>query len=373
MDSNFQPHSMVERYESLIWTERYLPSGDFVLVTPRIQETLQLMPLESTVTIRESTVPMVVESHKIQKPTRGVPKLEVRGRSCETWLDRRVAMILALDDSYTEIPAQYLAAKSASDAAYKAIRAAIGDVERFQGLGSVLSAIAPVGSALDAFLRADTSPIVNLPLPADYVALTDDWTNYEIPRDNLYRVVLDLISQNHHGIKAVRPVTPGDTQIDIEIYNGADLTETVVFDARFDQFDDATYLFSKQGSVNIAYIFGPTASERIRKNDDGVTPEVAGLDRRVMMVDESSNEGLTSHDLRRSRALVELYNYNVTALFDGQTSDRIASGFNSDYFLGDILKLVGEFGLSENVRVAEFIRSEEPSGERSYPAFEVVE
>lgn len=367
MDSNFQPIKLVERYESLIWTERYFSAGDFVLVTPNIEQTLTLMPLDSTVTIRESTVPMVVESHKIQKPLRGVPKLEIRGRSCETWLDRRASILGPLDDSYTEVLAWMMSAASSSDAAYKAIRAVIGDVERFQGLTSVLAAIAPTVDALDAMAE------VNLPLPADYNADTGVWTNYEIPRGDLYSSVLQLIAQNHHGIKAVRPVTAADTKIDIEIYNGADLTETIVFDARFDQFDDATYLLSKLGSTNIAYVFGSNGSQSVRKNATEPTIAVTGLNRRVLLVDESSDSTLNSEEIRNSRGLVELYKYNATALFDGQISEQVAAGFNSDYFLGDILKLVGEFGLSENVRVAEFIRSEDASGPKAYPAFEVVE
>lgn len=371
MDSSFHPVKMVEKYESLIWTERYSTAGDFVLTTPNIEATLNLMPLDTTVTIRESTVPMVVEVHKLVKPTRGVPKLEVRGRSCETWLDRRSSLIVPLDSDYTaetQPIAQSLAGDKASDVAYKAIRAVIGDIDR-----GVLTALSPAVSALDAFLRADSSNMVNLPLPADYVAATGTWTNFEIPRGNLYDVVLNLIAQNHHGIKSVRPATPGDTQIDIEIYNGADLTETVVFDAKFDQFDDATYLLSKLGSANIAYLFGPTVAERIRKSDDGVTPEVYGLDRRVIFVDQLGNTALNTPELRKNSALIDLYNANVTALFDGQVSYGVATGYNSKYFLGDIVKLSGEYGLSENVRITEFIRAEEPSGEKAYPTFEVVE
>lgn len=412
LDSNFHPVKLIEKYESLVWTERYSSSGDFILTTPNIEETLNLLPLESTVAIRESTVPMVVEVHKLTKPLRGVPMLEVRGRSCETWLERRSSAIVALDDSYVEIIAQHIAAVSPSDAAYKTIRAVIGDIERFQGETSVLSALSPAASALDEI------PQINQPLPADFQkggdawvagpvvyspgnvvvhnghlwifgldwAMGDEpgvhgwvdlglWTNYEIPRGNLYSVVLELINQNHHGIKAVRPLTDADTKIDLEIYNGADLTETVVFDARFDQFDDATYLLSHQGSANIAYIYGPNGSQSVRKNylADPLPPEVSGLDRRVILVDESSDSALNSVDNRTSRAIIELYKYNSTALFDGQTSEQVASGFNDTYFLGDILKLVGEYGLSENVRVAEFIRSEERSGQKAYPAFEVVE
>lgn len=365
LDESFQPVRLVENYESLIWTERYSSYGDFVLVTPNIEQTLNLMPLESTVTIRESTVPMVVESHKIQKPGKGVPKLEVRGRSCETWLERRASVITISGSTFI---AWQMSAGSHSDAAYKAIRAVIGDSARSLSGSEVLAAISPAITPLDAI------PQVNLPLPADYNPTTGEWVNYEIPRGELYQTVLELLNQNHHGLKAVRPMLSSETKIDLEIYNGADLTETIRFDARFDQFDDSNYFFSKQGSRNIGYIFGSNGAQSVRKNDDGITPEVSGLDRRVLLIDETGDSALNSPELRKSRALIELYKYNSTALFDGETSYQMAEGFNNTYFLGDILSLVGEYAeVSEKVRVAEFIRAEEPSGHKAYPTFEVVE
>src|ERR1700754_2736334 len=167
LTGDFQPIKMVERYESLIWTERYSSSGDFVLTTSNIEETLNLLPLESVVTIRESTVPMVVEVHKLSKPMRDVPRLEVRGRTCETWLERRAAALTLAGTSF-EDPWE-MSAATASDAAYKAMRWILGDVERFQGLTSVLAAVSPALSALDAI------PQANLPLPLDYNPSTGAW------------------------------------------------------------------------------------------------------------------------------------------------------------------------------------------------------
>ena len=43
------------------------------------------------------------------------------------------------------------------------------------------------------------------------------------------------------------------------------------------------------------------------------------------------------------------------------------------YGLGDILKLQDEYNLTRNVRVAEFIRSSDSSGESAYPAFQVID
>ena len=125
--------------------------------------------------------------------------------------------------------------------------------------------------------------------------------------------------------------------------------------------------------MNVGYIYGPNGATLVLKNVvDANHPEPSGLDRRVLIVDETSDETLNSSSIRQSRGLIELYKFNPTALFDGEIASQIAAGYNRDYFLGDILLLVGEYGLSERARVTEFIRSSDSSGETAYPTLEAI-
>lgn len=355
----FQAETTFDNYDSLIWTERYHGAGDFELVSSNVQEALNAFPLETYIGLRESTVPMIVESHKIEKPKGKHARITIKGRSFESVLERRAAVIWTNTTAVKPVWNNVNADK-VSDAAYKAIRAVIGDIARSN-----------LPAASSAFI-GDNMVEVNLPLPTDYT--TGTATSFEIKPGNLYSVVLEMLEINHHGMRAVRP-TPGKTTVDIEIYNGADLRATSVFDARFDQFDNATYLLSYQGSMNMAYVYGPNGSTFKQKNA-GAAP--VGLARRVLLLDETSDTNLNTDPFRQNRALVELYNNNATALFDGETSFQIASLYNKPiaqggYGLGDILKLQGEYNLTRNVRVAEFIRSSDSSGENAYPAFQVID
>lgn len=368
LNDDYQPASLVERYGSLIWTERYSTAGDFQLISNDIERMINLLPLESLVTIRESTVPMVVEVHEIKKSPNAAPVLTVKGRSFETVLDRRATALLTnprdlntTDGSANpKIPWVEVAAEP-SDAAYNAMRKILGDGVRSTVSGP-LPAQQPILSLNDAL------PMVDLIAPADYARGVGSSFNFEIKPGNLYDVTMELINSNRHGLKAVRPTLNND-KIGIEIYNGADLTDTVMFDARFDQFDDSTYLLSYTGSYNVAYVLSKSDSQLVNKTQ---APEPSGLDRRVLLVDVSGEQNADTDDSRKTRGLVELYKYNVTALFDGHISDQIANDYNNTYFLGDIIRLDGEYGLSQTVRVAEFIRSEDNTGSKAYPTFEVV-
>ncbi len=388
LDAYFRPQRFIENYESLIWTERYSTYSDFELTTYDVERTMSILTLESYVALRESLVPMVVEAHKINKPKNQPVTLTVTGRSLESILERRGSVISLPGGGGSDAtgpgarPVWNVNADKQSDAAYKAIRAVIGD----PSARGALPALNPAVTTFDWFKRSDGSHIVNLPLPSDYSAgLTNA---YEIKAGNLYGVVLELLEVSHRGLKSVRPIDGVKTTVDFQFYNGADLRATVVFDAKFDQFNDSTYLLSYQGSTNIAYVYGggnaavgstPTPTNggtSVRKNTAGL--EVTGLDRRVLIVDEMSDATLNTPTIRTSRGLVELYKNNATALFDGQISEQVGKRFNKPvgeggYGLGDIVKLNGEYGVSRDVRVAEFIRAEDATGSKAYPAFQVVE
>jgi hypothetical protein len=411
LDPTFQPLNPIENYASLVWAERYSSTGDFVLVGNNITELVNLMPLESYVSLRDSTIPMVVESHKPVNPKNDTPSIEIRGRSFNSVLERRGSVNIPLPAGSTRLP-WIIEASKESDAAYLAMRIVLGDVARVQGSTTVLPVTPPVTSSLDAI------PQIDLTLPADYVdvlnilgwsaatayasgdkvksggfvwrairnhtnvtpslAATTTWVqespyaSYEIKPQNLLTTVLELININHRGIKAVRSLT-GGTKVGVEIYNGVNLTGLYTLDAHFDQIDAATYLLSKQGSANVAYVYGSGGSQVVLKT---AAAEPSGLERRVLVVDQSSDAttgGASAATIRRTRGLIELYKYNVTALFDGEVAEQVALGYNRDYFLGDILQLVGEYGLIRNVRVAEYIRSEDSGGEKAYPTFEAVD
>lgn len=411
LNSDFQPDKPVENYSSLIWTERYSTNGDFQLTSNDIYTTINLLPKESYVSLRDSTVPMIVEQHIIEKPKNQAPVLTVIGRSFESVLERRAAVKTAIGGTKT---AWVLNASKESDAAFKAIRTVLGDAAQYQDGLLVLPAVSPAVSSLDAI------PEIELILPADYETPAWDstvtyvegdlvgygttiyvatsasgnlnknpasqptyWTSYstgfsgswgtqnayEVGASDLYLSALNLLTANYRGIKSIRPQPDASPVVGIEIYNGADLTDIVSIDARFNQFDSAKYFLTEQGSTNVAYVYGQSGSSKVLKT---AAPEPSGLNRRVLLLDVTNDSDTSSEDVRNSRGLIELYNNNAIALFGGEIGINIAIKYNVDYFLGDIVNLVGEYGLYQSARIAEFIRSSDSSGEKSYPTFEAV-
>lgn len=358
MDVNRQPSELIDGYDSLIWTERFSTCGDFVITTGRVDEFMTKLPEGTVLTLRESTVPMIVETHEINRKKNAPQSVTIRGRSYQSILDRRAAL-----KSLTDLSEWTVNAKIPSDAAYYAI---------------VKVCVDGIVSAADIF----PGSIVTFSTPADYLTSTGPTKSIPIPRGNLLAAVESLLQTATkadpttspatpavvpHGIRAVRPGI-GGTVIAIEIYTGVDRTATVRFEATRDMLDDGNYVFSKVGSANVGYILGNNASATLSKK----SVEPTGLDRRVLLIDASST---IASDAAMLRALAEpaLSEASETAIFDGTINQDLSTfTYGSDYGLGDIVQLVGDYGLVSNARVTEYIRSEDATGVKAYPTLTAV-
>ena len=424
LDDDYQPATILDNHKSLIWTERYAPRGEFEFVTGDIENTMRLLThsdpdLEVAVTIPNSTYVAFAEVFLIEKPKNSGRQLKVTGRMFDCALERRSSASVQPPGT---LKTWLIPAVKSSDAAYLLLRYILGDAGRVVN-GITLAAQTPLLSTNDAIPELQLIPPIdfgkykqgsNEPTVAPWVsgqaypkdayvtygtinATTDGappvmdgkskvwrsveavtsttappdgakWieSRFEIKAQDLDSTVAELLAMNYRGLRSVRPVF-GSDKVGLEIYNGADLRERMSFDVTFDQVESAQYLLSKQGSTNIAYVYSSVKSEIVQKT----TTNKSGLARRIHTVDISS-ESPAPADLR-SRGLIELYKYNATAVFDGQIAESVAEGYNRDYFLGDIVKLVGDYGLERNVRIAEFIRSSEASGDKAYPTLEVID
>lgn len=359
MDSNNQPAKLVENYDSLIWTERFNTVGDFQLKTGNIDRFMQILPEGTVLTLRDSNVPMIVETHDIGRKKNEPTILTITGRSFESILDRRIS-ISAVQANLGD---WNVVAKIPSDVAYYIIKKICVD---------------GILSAADIF----PSSQVDFLVPADYLAGTGPNRSFSVPRGNLLNAVLTFLQAEakadatttpatpevvQHGIRAIRPNTSG-TAVGIEIYTGTDRSGTVYFDGTRELLDDGRYLFSKIGSATTAVVLGSSAAVTLEKGTSAPT----GMDRRVILVDGTAS-GVSDEATLVEHGKLSLAEAHETAIFDGSINQDLSPYvYGVDYGLGDIVRLVGDYGLDERARVTEYIRSEDNSGVKSYPTLATV-
>lgn len=359
LKSDNTPGAMVENYDSLIWTERFNTIGEFQIQTGQIDYFMDLLPEGTVLSLRESNVPMIVETRQITRPKGKGANLLIKGRPFESILDRRVAA-KAVDGSGGE---WQVVVKTPSDAAYYSI---------------VKICVEGMLDAKDIF----PSTIVQFLTPADYLAGTGPNKLYTIPRGSLFSAVMTMLQTEaiadptttpatpavvQHGIRSVRPDLGG--AVGVQIYTGTDRTSTVRFDAQRDALDDGTYLFSKVGSATDAYILGTGNAVKLTRGDSSPS----GMDRRVILVDGTSS-GIGDVVSLTEQGKASMAEAKETALFDGSLNQDLSEyKYNIHYGLGDVVSLVGDYGLSAKARVTEYIRSSDKNGEKSYPTLVTID
>jgi hypothetical protein len=103
---------------------------------------------------------------------------------------------------------------------------------------------------------------------------------------------------------------------------------------------------------------------------DGADQNVAGFNRRVLMVDGGTQGSQVLADFNAAniqKAKIELKKHNRAVLFDGTISPLSPYKYNSEYFLGDKVTLLAEYGYEAQMQVSEYVRTEDAEGDRGYP------
>lgn len=357
LNANKQPEKLVQGWDSLIWSERFNTTGDFQLQTGNVDFFKNTYPEGTLLGLRESNEVMIVETHKIERKKNSAQVLTMTGRSFESVLDRRFCV-----QSVTNNPGDWnVNLKIPSDVAYYITQQIC---------------VAGILDVADIFPVADFRLLV----PADYLTTTGPVKQFTVPRGNLLSVVLQLLQTEakadatttpatpavvQHGIRATR--SSALTYVSVEIYTGTDRSATVYFDATRKLLDDGTYLFSKIGSATTAYTLGSTNAFKIEKG--ATTP--TGFARRVIGVDATGSA--LNDDALKTQGTQSVSEAKETAAFDGSINQDLSPyKFGTDYGLGDVVKLVGDYGLSSKARVTEYIRSQDTTGSKGVPTLVTI-
>jgi hypothetical protein len=397
MDSNYVPRTLVEGYSSLIWTERYTPAGEMELKTFDIERTLDLLPENTLLTLRDSREVMIVESRNVKVNKDDISELVVKGRTFESFLEQRpnVRPLWYRQDGgeakayVEERPNAYTSAVAAGLLVYPGI---VAPTPYRLTLHPQIIGIPEYPEFSDPKWGRFVSPaedVVPNTVVTDSTTTVEYNKNWTYSRDR-YKDFLDFLGAGGLGVRMIRPDTPNNdygymlttnergeagkifaditNKLRFDIYNGSDRSSTIEFEYNLGHLNEPSYLFSNKEYKNIAYA--------VKENDPmsytyvalpGVNPYVSGIARRVLVVPipaDVPNANIPA------MALVELAKHNQSLYFDAEISPLAEYKYNRDYFLGDLVRLRGQYNVNQKMRVAEYIRAEDAEGERAYPTLD---
>lgn len=345
LDRSLSVVGICDDYKSVIWTPRYSAVGDFELYMPATAENIDLMQ-EDRYVVRDKDMEaddcynvMIIRCVQITTSVEDGNYLTVSGQCLKSLLSRRIVWQQTTLYGNLEKAVRSVVEENAIEpaiAARKIDRLVLGDLQGFtdtidkQVTGAVLSDFVTEvcdarGLGWDIWIHGD-----------NFVFSLKKGT------DRSYRQT------------SVPPV---------------------VFSNEFDNLLTTDYTYDKSNYKNIAVVAGEGEGLDRKR---AVVGAASGLDRYELYVDSrnsSSNDGeITQNEYVRileeegKKALAEDKNA-ITEIIEGTVEPLSNYIFNTDYFLGDIVEVINEYGIEMTPRIIEIIESEDESGSSTIPTF----
>lgn len=323
--------TIIDIYESLIWTKRYCTHGDFELYIPANTEMLSYLKQDYYVTRDDDDTVMIIEKIEIQTDVENGDYYIITGRSLENILNRRIV--------WTQ-----------SNLSGNVVK------ELYRVLANNIGTAALPSRQISNFTFAE---------PLDI----EDTIDMQVTGDDLESLVTEICKQYGLGYKVT---INDDKNFVFSMYKGT-LTE-VYFSPEFDNLITSDYISDKTNYKNVAKVFGEGEGSARRSIAVG---SASGLNRREMYVDArdiSSNEGEISATMYNSmltaRGKEKLQETLFTKTFEGSVEPSMTFEYKRDYDLGDIVTVTNQYGVTTKPRIVEIIENWDDTGHKVVPTFE---
>lgn len=434
LDDLLRRNTIIDRYESCIWTERYSAHGDFQLVIHSNLRSRSQLVEGTRLTINKSKKVMVIENVENRDDSEGRSLLTVTGRSLEASLQDR-AVRRDMDGLDTD-PTFVLDPNPPATA-----------------LRSLFNYICVAGS-LD---EADVIPLITAGslYPVDTIAEPEENVTLAFDPTDLYTAIKQACDVYGLGFRLYRG--PDTETLYFNIYIGSDRTSSqtslpaVIFSPDLENITNTAEFRSIEKYKNVALVISKLRSVWVFADDAAVT--ATGLDRRVLTVNATDIEipayGITQaqvstietilkdydpvadadlfvklannttlttveldilksyitsgtspltapqktaldeiivhyedwratvipahEELLTKRGQDELTKYKPMKAIDGEIALDTGYRYGVDYELGDLVEMRNDDGLTNRMRVTEQIFVDDVQGERSYPTLALDE
>lgn len=347
MNSSLERVGVIDSYRSIIWTQRYYTTGDFELYLDASDDNITLCQ-KGYYLYREGDYEdgtfksvMIIQYVQLDTSVDNGNTLIVKGSDIKSLIGRRIIWSQTVMSGTLE----------------ENIRSVITD-----------NIISPSDSArtIDNFVLGDelgTTSTVNVQATGDRIDLwvTEQITPYEIGYD----------------------VQIVDGSFTFFLYQGLDRSYDqstnayVIFSPGFENLLSTSYVDSSVDTKNFALVAGEGEGSSRRTTTAGDTT-LSGLERIELFVDArdvssstdsgtlSDSEYLAQLATRGEDALAELGDVTV---FEGEIEAETNFEYGTDYFLGDKVQIINEYGIESSARIVEIIDSEDATGRTVVPTF----
>lgn len=345
LNPNLEIIKNIDTLKSLIWTDRYYGAGDFEIYTPVNLELMSFLQQDYYLWRKGSEHLMMIESIEIECDLEEGDHLIVTGRSLEFILDRRIVWEQTI------------------------LTGKFQDVIQTLLNENVISPAIEDRKISNFIFEPSTDPNI--------LFLDENYTvDAQIERGtNLYEAILALCFERGVGFK----ITLSDDKFIFKLYKGQDRSYDqfdnpyVVFSSNFENLMNSNYIETKTNLKTVTLVDGEDKSTVVG-GGSGLTrreiyTDAKSIYRTVDGVTLTDEEYLAQLEQRGSEVLSE---HSFSTSFDGELDSVTTYKYGEDFFLGDIVQIINEYGIEAKARVIEMIYSQDSSGLKEYPTFTAV-
>lgn len=344
-NNDFEKIGLIDYCASIIWTRKYNDIGDFELYIPITEEALNLIKINRLVQRQDKPESlMIIRNIKLTTDAENGNYLTVSGPSIEKYIAQRIIwkqtnLSGTIADNITQLLNENLIDPEAT--ARK-----INDVE--------------IG---------DTSAAAGQTMKKQFTG------------ENLLEAISAILKEYKLGFNLLFD----DDKLKFNIYAGVDRsfdqTENprVIFSPEFDNFITSEYTESTENYKNVVLVAGEGEGINRKTQEVGTGTGAERIEEYIDARDvSSSTEGGTItpaqyNDLLISRGQEKLAELKKDFSYTGQVEPTINYIFEKDYFLGDIIEIINEFGTGIAARITEIIESWDENGYTLVPTFSTEE
>lgn len=340
LDNNLNKIKLLEVYRSFIWTTRYYEPGDFEFYTPATKALLNTIKRGYYI-VRDDdlTQAMIINNLEVTTDIENGDYITITGQSLKSILSRRIIWTQTNLNGNLETMLRQLVTQNAINpaiAARKISRLVLGDT----------------------------------------IGLTQS-INAQYTGDNLGEVLKEI--GQTYGIGYDILLDLDNKQFKFVLLQGKDRTfnqdvnPRVVFSNDFENLLTTDYVYNSDEYKNVALVAGEGEGTARKTAAVGTA---SGLDRYELYVDArdvSSNNGeISANDytnLLVERGTQNLAETIVTENITGEVEANYTFKLNIDFFLGDLVEVRNDYGVSMTPRITEVIECNDENGYTCIPTF----
>ena len=343
LNTSLETVGIVDTYMSKIWTTRYYTSGDFELCVSATTEMIRLLRInyflvrDKDINEDEMRNVMIIKNIALTNDPENGNTLLVTGKSLSSVVGQRVI------SEQTSLSGQ------------------------LYGVVHLLL----IENLINPILIARQISNFEFEINTNFQTQVE----MQVAGDNLEDVISTLCERYDIGWD----IYIKNGKFVFYLYEGTDRsynqseTPHIVFSSDFDNLVNSDYQYLTDEFKNVAVVAGEGEGVNQTK---AVVGTASGINRFEVWVDaksSSTNEGGIGQEnyseILQSKGSEALSEYINNKLFDGETDVSTQYVLNRDFFLGDVVEIVNDYGITATTRILEVIESEDETGVSIIPTF----